>query len=274
VLDKNHITQALLNLCVNARDAMPSGGQMALSTGVVEAAEILERHPEAKAPKYVFIEVSDTGEGMEEWVRRRIFDPFFTTKGPGKGTGLGLSVVFGIVKKHEGFIHVDSQPDHGTVFRIYLPAAMNNESALPVQVKGTTFECGSAGTRNTILIVEDNENTLDLLGKRFPQWGFRVLPAKDGEAALKIYRQHKGEIDLVLLDIGLPRISGEQVLSMIKENEPELAVVVAIGYIDPALKSNLLDAGVTAFVSKPYDLRQLHIVIRAALERRAAVQLC
>jgi DNA-binding NarL/FixJ family response regulator len=101
-----------------------------------------------------------------------------------------------------------------------------------------------------------------------------VLSAKDGEAALSVYRQHKRQIDVVLLDIGLPRTSGEQVLATIKRDEPELAVVVASGYIDPALKSDLLDAGVTAFVSKPYDPRQLHTVIRAALERRAAVQLC
>jgi PAS domain S-box-containing protein len=275
ILDRNHIIQALLNLCVNARDAMPLGGQLALSSGVVQLREIREQHPEADAANYVFLEVLDNGEGMDEAVRKRIFDPFFTTKGPGKGTGLGLSVVFGIVKKHEGFIHVESRPHHGTRFRIYLPAAPADKQSVPLHpAHERSLGIEAAGRQGTILIAEDSDSILDILSKRFTQWGLRVLSARDGDAALRVYDRHKDEIDVVLLDIGLPKLSGEQVLSTIKQDNPELPVVVASGYIDPDLKSNLLAAGVKAFVTKPYDLRQLYATIRAALERRAAVPHC
>jgi CheY-like chemotaxis protein len=275
VLDRNQIIQVLVNLCVNARDAMPTGGELTLASGIIESSDIRYRHPEARAARYVFIEVSDTGEGMEESVRKRIFDPFFTTKEPGKGTGLGLSVVFGIVKKHQGFITVESRPRHGTKFRIYLPVTGTaKDSVPPASARETSLETGPAGTRGTILIVEDNVITLDLLRKCFSHWGFRVLSAEDGEVALGVYRQHKQRIGVVLLDIGLPKISGEQVLSRMKQDNPELAVVVASGYIDPSLKANLLEAGVNAFVSKPYDLTQLQTAVRAALERRVTVPHC
>jgi signal transduction histidine kinase len=229
ILDRNHIIQALLNLCVNARDAMPSGGQLALSSGVIPLREIRKQHPEANAANYVFLEILDNGEGMDEAVRKRIFDPFFTTKGPGKGTGLGLSVVFGIVKKHEGFIHVESRPHHGTRFRIYLPAAPADKQFAPLHPAHERVGIEPAGTRGTILIVEDSDSILDILGKRFTQWGFRVLSAADGDAALRVYDRHKDEIDVVLLDIGLPKLSGEQVLSTMKQDNPELPVVVASG---------------------------------------------
>jgi PAS domain S-box-containing protein len=272
MIDRNHVSQALLNLCVNARDAMPSGGRLFLKTGMIESRTLCERHPEAKHAQYVFIEVADSGEGMEESVRKRIFDPFFTTKPPGKGTGLGLSVVFGIVKRHEGLIDVESRPQRGTSFRVYFPVAAANKT-LTRSVEQASLDVGSIGSRRTILIVEDGETILALLSKRFAQAGYRVLSAADGEAALRVFQQHKREIDVVLLDIGLPRISGEQVLLEIRKENPEIAVVVASGYIDPLLKATLLDAGVNAFVTKPYDVRELDTVVRAALDRSATVRL-
>jgi DNA-binding response OmpR family regulator len=129
----------------------------------------------------------------------------------------------------------------------------------------------AGGQGRTILIVEDSENMLALLSRRFVQWGFRVLSASEGEAALEVYQQHRRELDIVLLDIGLPKVSGEQLVLKMRKENPELAVVVASGYIDPVLKSNLLELGVKAFISKPYDLRQLQSIVNAALERPTAV---
>ncbi|MBI4526026.1 MAG: PAS domain S-box protein [Deltaproteobacteria bacterium] len=268
VADRNQIDQALLNLCLNARDAMPAGGRLTLRTGAVDAAEIRKRYSDAEADRYVFIEVADTGEGMDEGVRSRIFDPFFTTKETGKGTGLGLPVVYGIVRNHNGFIDVESQPKGGTVFRIYLPVIfVEKDAGLEALTRRRALETGAADGAATILIVEDEENMLSLLRNRFTRLGFRVLAARDGEEAISLFLEHKRDIDVVLLDIGLPKISGQGVLLRIKKENPDIAVVVASGYVEPELKADLLKAGVKAFVDKPYDLRELAATVRAAFHR-------
>ena len=203
--------------------------------------------------RYVCIEVSDTGVGMDESVQKRIFEPFFTTKVMGQGTGLGLSVVYGIVKNHDGFINVESKPESGTSFRLYFPVAQSLEKPATDEIAEASFETTERPNgHGTILLVEDEKNMLDLLEKTLARHGYQVLAAADGETALNIYRRSKEAIDVVLLDIGLPKVAGGDVLLKIKNENPDVKVVIASGYREPKLKSEIDRAGVKYFLPKPY----------------------
>jgi signal transduction histidine kinase/CheY-like chemotaxis protein len=251
--DKNQVEQALLNLCVNARDAMSGGGTLILKTQSVDGGTLraLGAIPEKR---YVCIEVTDTGMGINESIQERIFEPFFTTKDKGQGTGLGLSVVYGIVKSHAGLINVDSKPERGTSFRLYFPVAPatgQRETAGPAGKLVMNTKALANGSA-TILLVEDEKNMLSLLEKVFFQQGYRVLTATDGEKALEIFLAHKDTITVVLLDIGLPKIAGRDVLSRMKQANPEVKIVVVSGYLDPELQSEIDRMGVKHFLRKPY----------------------
>ncbi|HEY6367647.1 MAG TPA: PAS domain S-box protein, partial [Candidatus Binatia bacterium] len=250
--DKNQIEQALLNLCVNARDAMSDGGRLSFKTQLIEG-ETLEGLGEALDGHHVCIEVSDTGVGMDESTRRRIFEPFFTTKNMGQGTGLGLSVVYGIVKNHKGIVNVESKPESGTSFRLYFPVAQSLEKPATDEIAKASFETTERSDgQGTILLVEDEKKMLELLEKTLVRHGYQVLTAADGETALNIYRRSKKAIDVVLLDIGLPKLAGRDVLLKIKNENPDVKVVIASGYLEPKLKSEIDRAGVKYFLSKPY----------------------
>jgi len=248
--DPNQITQALLNLCVNARDAMPQGGRLTLRTSVVDGATINDAGPQAR--EYVCIEVIDTGTGMSDSVRARLFEPFFTTKGIGEGTGLGLAIVYGIIKNHDGLIEVQSEPQRGTKFRLYLPAAREQQSAVDPALQAEISSENSRNGNKTVLLVEDEEMMVLLLRKTFAKHGYNVLVALDGEEALNLFQEHKQKIDVVLLDIGLPKKAGWEVILTMKEENPQVSIVVASGYIDPASKTKMYQAGIRNFVDKPY----------------------
>ena len=260
--DRSQLHQALLNLCVNARDAMPKGGVLTINTQMVSVASLRNQHPDVAASSYVCIEVIDTGEGMSEEIRKRIFEPFFTTKGIGKGTGLGLSVVFGVIQSHKGFIDVDSELGKGTTFRFYLPAS---QVAEPIkETKEKTLEEMSGGTE-TLLVVEDEEALMMSLQMVLVDKGYKVLSARDGFTALKIYQEKKNEIALVLTDLGLPNISGLEVCNKIKKINPNQHVILASGYIDPNMKSELLKTRIQHFLYKPYDLIKVLKEVRKVL---------
>jgi PAS domain S-box-containing protein len=251
--DRNQIEQALLNLCVNAGDAMPNGGRLIFRTRSVDAAAL---HPPGHPieGRYVCVEVRDTGTGMEEAVRERIFEPFFTTKEKGQGTGLGLSVVYGIVNSHNGMIDVDSKPQRGTCFTLRFPVAA---AGLSVQEAPLTNGTGSeaapiAGA--SVLLVEDEPHMLELLEKVFLRRGYRVFTAKDGNEAVTIYRRHKDLIDSILLDIGLPKMAGNDVLHLMRQENPNLKVVIASGYLEPDLKAKIekVELQHYCFLQKPY----------------------
>jgi CheY-like chemotaxis protein len=198
---------------------MPDGGTLTFKTKSVDG-RTLQDLGDAIEPRYVCVEISDTGMGMEDSVRERIFEPFFTTKEKSQGTGLGLSVVYGIVRNHNGLIDVQSKPVSGTAFRLYFPIADSETTAQEAVVKsaiepGTAFN-GAA----TVLVVEDEKNMLNLLEKVLLRQGYQVLAATDGEKALEVYRRHNGTIDVVLLDIGLPKLAGEDVLRKTETTEP------------------------------------------------------
>ncbi|HTF91665.1 MAG TPA: PAS domain S-box protein, partial [Verrucomicrobiae bacterium] len=264
--DPNQITQALLNLCVNARDAMPKGGKLTLRTRIVGAAEI--KDSAAQASEYVCIEVIDTGMGIEDKVRMRIFEPFFTTKGIGEGTGLGLSIVYGIVKNHNGSIDVVSTPEHGATFRIYLPVISAQQSALahPIDRSQTSIK-KQRSRQQIVLLVEDEEMMVLLLKKTLAKNGYTVLVALDGEEALNLFDLHKEEIDIVLLDIGLPKKDGGDVVLKMKKERPDIKVIVSSGYIDPESRANMYRAGVRDFIEKPYTPAEIVEMLDAVSEK-------
>ena len=261
--DRSQLHQALLNLCVNARDAMPSGGVLTINTRMVAVASLRIQHPDAAANSYVCIEVSDTGEGMTPETQKRIFEPFFTTKGIGKGTGLGLSVVFGVIQTHKGFIDVESELGKGTTFRIYLPVTQVEE---PISVKDEeTLEEIRGGTE-TLLVVEDEEMLMMSLRMVLIEKGYKVLSAEDGLTALKTYQERKNDIALVLTDLGLPNITGLEVCQRIKKINPKERIILATGFLDPEMKSEFLKAGIQHFLYKPYDLIKVLKAIREVLD--------
>ena len=265
VADATQIHQVLLNICVNARDAMPHGGTLAITTRTAPYEEVKNRFPLADAGSYAEIRASDTGTGMDETTRRRIFEPFFSTKGPGRGTGLGMAVVFGIVESHRGFIHVDSRPGEGSTFSIYLPvmpAAI--ESAEPDTVEACPAG-GGAGTE-TILIVEDEEELSELLRSTLEEAGYTVLAEADGSGALETFRNHRNEIALVISDVGLPRMSGDQVYIAMKAIDPSVRAILASGYMEPELRADALRSGVRAFMQKPYEMRKVLTEVRQILD--------
>jgi CheY-like chemotaxis protein len=263
--DRNQIEQALLNLCVNASDAMPDGGKLTFKTESVDGGTLEGLGDDLEA-RYVCVEVSDTGKGMEESVRERIFEPFFTTKEKNQGTGLGLSVVYGIVKNHNGLIDVKSKPNSGTAFRLYFPVADSENAGEETLVKSNIETAVAVNGAATVLVVEDERNMLSLLEKVLLKQGYRVLTASDGEKALEVYQQRNGTIDVVLLDIGLPKMAGEEVLQKMKQQNPNVKVVIASGYLDPELKARMDRAGVQYFLPKPYLPDKVIKILQGAID--------
>lgn len=263
--DHSQIHQVLLNLCVNARDAMPEGGSLKIRTNLVSSASILDQHPHVTASSYVIIEVSDTGMGMAEEVRARIFEPFYTTKGIGKGTGLGLAVVFGIIQAHKGFIEVESVVGSGTTFRVYLPSSQEKD---PVQKENEETLENIMGGKETLLIVEDEQALLAPLELLLNAKGYTVLTANDGARALEIYKEHANTIALVMTDLGLPKISGLQICREMKMIHPDQNVILATGYLEPEMRDECLKSGISNFIFKPYEISDVLKAIRKILDAK------
>ncbi|MDD5260436.1 MAG: response regulator [Methylacidiphilales bacterium] len=263
VSDQGQLHQALLNLCVNARDAMPNGGKLSITTGKISGKSLAARYPQAKREEYIFIEVEDNGSGMDKDTQKRIFDPFFTTKGIDKGTGLGLAVVYGIVQSHNGFIEVDSQPGRGTRFELYFPWA-----AKTAQVADDT-EAGKPpmpGGNETILLVEDEPLLLDLVKQLLQARGYKVISAQDGVEAVETFSRHSQEIDMVLSDMGLPRQDGLRAFLDIKKIKPDVKAALCSGSLEPRIKSQMLMAGVKDFILKPFEPHQILKKVRDILD--------
>lgn len=263
IADHNQVHQALLNLCVNARDAMPKGGIVNISTSVVTKSSLEDRFTEAGDDTYVRISVADNGAGIDEHTRERIFEPFFTTKERGKGTGLGLAVVYGVVKSHRGFIDVESEVGSGTMFNMYFP--IRTQSVEPFETI-KSIESEVVGGNETILLVEDEEMILDLVKGLLENRGYRILTARDGVEAVEVYRQYSDEIALVMSDMGLPKLGGFEAFLEMKKAERKPKVIFASGYLDPQTKSEMFKAGVKNFVQKPYDPGEILRSIRDVLD--------
>ncbi len=252
--DRSQIHQVLLNLCVNARDAMPKGGTITLETGVRDGAQLREYCSGVAADSYVFIRVIDTGTGISQKVEPHIFEPFYTTKERGKGTGLGLSVVYGVLRNHRGCVRVESKRGRGTTFKVYLPLVRPREAA---PSSGAEIPSLPNDEARTILLVEDEEMLRALGVLTLEGDGYRVLTATDGVEAVEIFEAHRAEIGLVVCDLGLPRLSGKEVFLRMKKSKPNVRAIVASGYLEPPLRSELLQAGALDTIQKPYDFREL-----------------
>ena len=264
VADSGQVQQSLLNLCVNARDAMISGGTLSITTRVAEGSTLMMKFSEAENRPYACVDVKDTGMGMDEATRVRIFEPFFTTKELGHGTGLGLSVVFGIINSHHGFIDVESSPGNGTTFHLYFPIPPGFKQSDKVETK--KVELVKGGTE-TILFVEDEEMLRDLVKSSIEENGYAVITAQDGVEAVNLFRQHKDSIALVLCDMGLPKLGGWEAFKIMKEIRPKVNVIFASGYLDPGLKAEILKGGARDFVQKPYDPNEIMKRIREVIDR-------
>jgi signal transduction histidine kinase/ActR/RegA family two-component response regulator len=263
--DRTQIHQAILNLCVNARDAMPNGGTITIKVEKQSKERVQERFPAANQDSYVCISVIDTGEGMDDATRLRVFDPFFTTKPMGQGTGMGLSVVYGVVQAHQGFIDLESRLGHGTTFRLYFPAPTISERVVESQQSIESFEIGG---KETILLVEDEEFLLDLVRIMLESKGYTVHSAKDGIEAIEQYMMHKEDISLVFTDLGLPGLTGIDQFKRLKEINPNIKVIFASGFFDPDIKSELLIAGATGFIQKPYTTDDVLRKLREVLDKK------
>jgi two-component system, cell cycle sensor histidine kinase and response regulator CckA len=261
--DPTQIDQVLMNLAVNARDAMPKGGTLTIETGNVELdLEYVRRHVAGVPGAYVMLAVSDTGTGMDETTRSHIFEPFFTTKAEGEGTGLGLATVYGIVKQSGGFVWVYSEPDCGATFKIYLPrvkgAAQNEGAPVPP-------EAVAAGTE-TVLVVEDQDPLRDMIAEILTAEGYTVLSAPDGASALDLAEAHDGTIDLLLSDVVMPGIGGRALVESLTALRPGLRALYMSGYTNGAISDRgLLPDGVV-LIEKPFTGSQLAAAVRKALD--------
>lgn len=261
--DINQLHQVLINLCVNARDAMPSGGTLTLHTRLVRGEDVQARFPNAQSEHYVAVDVTDTGTGMSEEIRRRVFEPFFTTKERGKGTGLGLAVVYGIVESHAGYVDVVSVPGEGSTFTVLLPA--RGTGAEREEERVHVSEALPTGTE-TILIIEDEEYLRELAEAVLTTHGYTVLTAANGEEGVTLYRERQSHIDLVLSDLGLPKLSGYDVFRHILQINPFVRFMLTSGYIDPEQKAEVLALGAKYVLQKPYTPDDLLRRVRAALD--------
>ncbi|CDM65019.1 PAS domain S-box protein [Pyrinomonas methylaliphatogenes] len=264
-VDPSQIEQVIVNLAVNARDAMPNGGLLTIRTANIETEESLLRHHPFIAPgKYVLLEVADTGCGMDEEVQRHIFEPFFTTKEPGKGTGLGLSTVYGIVKQSGGYVTVHSRPGEGAIFRIYLPQVIAEAASHRKRQSSTPAPQGYGN--ETILLVEDEESVRRMARATLEEFGYVVLEASNPRQALRICREHRGTIDLMLTDIVMPQMSGHELSLQAKALRPRMRILFTSGYMDDEnLRRDLLSED-KPFLEKPFAPDALVRKVRETLD--------
>ena len=252
--DPVQIQQIIMNLVVNARDAMPGGGRLTIQTANVEIAkEFVGKNSDAATGRYVLLTISDNGVGMDPETCSRIFEPFFTTKETGKGTGLGLSTVYGIVRQSGGFIHVDSEYRKGTACRIYLPIA----GAAAECPEGRKHKVPATEGKETILVVEDETSVRILTGRILRQYGYQVLEAENGEKALDLVKNYSGDIHLILTDAIMPGMNGKELVKHVHTIRPEIKAMYVSGYMDDTIiKQGILDSSI-AFLQKPFTANDL-----------------
>jgi two-component system, cell cycle sensor histidine kinase and response regulator CckA len=260
--DSTQMEQVLMNLVVNARDAMPEGGVLTIeTTNVVIGKRYSQLHFGLESGQYVLITVTDTGHGMDKETQQHIFEPFFTTKKVGEGTGLGLAMVYGIIKNHGGQIICYSEPGTGTTFKIYLPAVAQELE----QDVSATQQFPIFGDE-TLLLVEDDSRIRELAEEMLELAGYRVLTAGNGREALVVYRNHSDKIDLILLDLMMPEMGGKQCLEELLKINPKVKVIIASGYSVNGLAEDPGLQGAVGFLSKPYDLKAVLKIIRSQLD--------
>ncbi len=263
VADQGQMEQVLMNLYINSADAMPYGGNIFVYTKNILMEYISGSSSDEPAGRYVRISVIDTGSGMDRKVCERIFEPFFTTKDMGRGTGLGLATVYGIVKNHHGYIEVESEKGKGTSFHIFLPAS--DEQVLAGNKKQNKQKKALKG-EGCILLVDDENMILDVGEQMLKRIGYRVITARNGKEAIKLYKIHKDEIDLIILDMIMPEMSGQEAFEHFRKFNPEVRIMLSSGYSIEGQAQDILEKGCNGFIQKPFSLEELNKKINKILE--------
>jgi len=259
IADKGQVEQVLLNLFVNAADAMPAGGKLILKTRNVTHQDIPFKGYTIKPGSYVVLTVTDTGVGMDKDVITRIFDPFFTTKKMGRGTGLGLASAYGIVKGHNGYIDVTSEKDQGTVFYIYLPASEQRPHAVPEPSRRP------AGGIGTILLVDDEDSVMEVTAQMIERLGYTVIRARSGREAIERFRENGDRVSLVLLDMIMPEMGGGEVFDELKRISRRVKVLLASGYSMQGQAREIINRGCIGFIQKPFTMEDLSFKLKSVL---------
>ncbi|GAB4420164.1 MAG: hypothetical protein OHK0032_15940 [Thermodesulfovibrionales bacterium] len=264
-VDRGQIEQVLMNLATNARDAMPDGGELIIETEIIQMdEEYIKRHGYGKLGTYALLSVTDTGIGMDEKTRERIFEPFFTTKELGRGTGLGLAMVYGIVKQHDGFINVYSEPQKGTIFKIFLSLL---ESEVEDIGSATPPAAYPEGGVETVLVAEDDQTVRKLTRDILERFGYKVIASEDGEDAIKKFKDNKEDIQLLLLDVIMPKKNGKEVYEEIKKLNPDIKTIFLSGYTANLIhKKGILEEGLD-FILKPVSPKELLRKVREILDK-------
>ncbi|MFP4668777.1 MAG: ATP-binding protein [Desulfobacterales bacterium] len=260
--DPNQIEQVLVNLCVNARDAMPEGGTITIETeNILINGQYCRTHDWAQPGRFVLISVSDTGSGMDAYTSSRAYEPFFTTKPPEKSHGLGLATAYGIIRQHEGMINVYSEPGQGTLFKIYLPIVERRASEVGVSLRGKVL-----GGSETILIAEDDEMVCDLMQTVLSRAGYRTICTRDGQKAVEAFESSMDDIDLAVLDVVMPEKNGREASDAIKKLKPETKVLFCSGYSTNAIHTNFVLHKKTELLQKPFTADELLRKVRELLD--------
>jgi two-component system, cell cycle sensor histidine kinase and response regulator CckA len=268
--DLHQFEQVVINLAVNARDAMPNGGKLAIRTANVSEPQSRELGLSHVPPgEYVMIEVRDTGSGMSEAVMQKIFEPFFSTKEIGRGTGLGLSTVYGIVKQTGGYIFAESEEGDGTAMRVYLPRYVQGAAEVdqePAKLERKPEKPKDLTGRGTVLLVEDEDAVRSFAARALGQRGYQVLEASTGAEALEVFEGHDGDVDLVVSDVVMPEMDGPTLMKQLRKDHPDLKIIFISGYAEDAFRRNLAENEDFLFLQKPFDLKQLAAAVKGALE--------
>ncbi|MFO7859716.1 MAG: response regulator [Desulfosalsimonas sp.] len=261
-VDAAHIQQVLLNLCLNAKDAMPEGGTVTIETeNVLINGQYCRTHDWAEPGRFALISVTDAGCGIDAQTTARIFEPFFTTKPREKNNGLGLSTAYGIICQHQGMINVYSEPGRGTMFKIYLPVTERRATEVEVNLQGRV-----KGGTETILVAEDDEMVCDLMQTVLSRAGYKVFCAGDGETAIELFAQNRDKIDMAVLDVVMPAKDGRQVYEAIKEFNPDIQVLFSSGYSENAIHTNFVLHEGMQLLQKPFTTDELLRKVRALLD--------
>jgi two-component system cell cycle sensor histidine kinase/response regulator CckA len=261
-VDRGQIEQVLVNLYVNAWQAMPAGGDLYLETKNVRLDEKYTRPFNVGPGNYVKICATDTGVGMEEATRQRVFEPFFTTKEMGGGTGLGLASAYGIIKNHGGIINAHSEPGQGATFNIYLPASDKEIE------KDRDPSADILGGAETVLLVDDEDMILDVGKEMLEALGYHVMLSPNGKQAVGLFKENKDKIDMVILDLIMPDMGGGEVYDRLKQINPKVKVLLSSGYSIDGQANQILERGCDGFIQKPFDIREVSKRIREILEKR------
>jgi CheY-like chemotaxis protein len=259
-VDQGQIGQVLMNLFVNSWQAMPDGGVLSIATANITLDANYVKPFQVEPGRYVKLSVTDTGLGMDEKIQKRIFEPFFTTKEMGRGTGLGLATVYGIIKNHGGFIEVNSKKGDGTTFNVYLPA-----TEIEVVEEKRADEALVRGSEN-VLLVDDEDLIIDVGEQILKRMGYTVLVARSGSEAIEIYSKKKDDIEMIVLDMIMPDMSGGEAYDRLREINPDIKVLLSSGYSLRGQAKDILARGCKGFIQKPFNMRELSHKLREVLE--------